>query len=311
MGIFGRKSKSGEEAAMDEALPFFTSAEAARLRTLVVEEFARRGVAVTEYPDRVVSEEGATYGLWNLGALCRGVEGSDAEWPAIVAGHVGTLLNPPPAADELSDEELLECIHARAFGTAFLPDGVMNAMAYAHPLADGLVELLALDFPETVITVADENLVGRDISAMWAAGRARTAAVPIDDIQWSGEEGDPRMALVSGESFFVASLALDMPALLARVYGQRDYPHGVVVGLPHRHSVALHPIDSIASLSAVNQVVRFTAFSFRDAAGGISPDAYWWNGHELTRITRQGPDGNPGVVAAGEFGEMLNRLPPA
>lgn len=116
------------------------------------------------------------------------------------------------------------------------------------------------------------------------------------------------VTVVAGGSFYLASRAIDMTGLLAEVFGERSYPHGVVVGFPHRHMLVLHPIDDARSLQAVGQAAQITAMAFAGAAGAISPILHWWNGGDFQAVSRIGDDEVVGIVADGPFLEALNSL---
>jgi hypothetical protein len=85
--------------------------QAATLRRLVREAFARHGREVTTEADHVKDDTGAEFGLWNLGVLCG--QHKERKWPALVETHVGNLVSPGNDIEALPEEQLLDLVHLR------------------------------------------------------------------------------------------------------------------------------------------------------------------------------------------------------
>jgi hypothetical protein len=304
--MFGRDKKSSD--AMDESLNFMTKADADEFRKRVARAFGHAGMPVQVHPDHLLASDGQQFGLWNLAVYCHEAERGRKDWDDLIARHVHTMLNPPPSVSTLSDAELLAVIHTRLFpGDGFgEPSGDVRAMG--REVLHDVVEMLVADFPETVVSLSETDIAQRDASALWARARANTAAARIDEVAPLTSPGGATITVVMGESFFVASRVMDIEPLLREVFGERGYPHGVVVGVPNRHQVVLHPLDDARSIEAIGTAAHFTAIGFSDSPGGISPLLYWWNGKVFQTVSHIDEDGGLGIVADGPFLDAVNAL---
>jgi len=304
--MFGRKKTAS--ATMDEHLTFMTEAEAAEIRALLSQAFAAEGLPAEVLVDHVLAANGRQFGLWNIAAACHAAEGGRADWDGLIAGHVHTVLNLPPATADLSDAELLERVHSRLYDAPMLEQSGASAGEYGRAIAEHIIELLVADFPDTITTLGPADVAARDIDALWAHGRAHTMAAPVEEKGELEARDGAKVIVAMGESFYLASRIVDMPSLLLEVFGERDYPHGVVVGVPHRHQVVLHPMDDLRSVYAAGVAAHFTATGYSDAPGGISPLLYWWGGDGFQTVSRIGDDGTVGIQAEGAFLDAVNAL---
>jgi hypothetical protein len=79
-----------------------------------------------------------------------------------------------------------------------------DMLSYAWPLADGLAEVLCLNFPDTVTYLRPEDVARRDPQRLLDAARRNTAAEPIDAVHTQRFNGG-QYQLLAGESVFVGS----------------------------------------------------------------------------------------------------------
>ena len=184
----------------------------AAVRRAAVDALARRGITVTPAPedapgdDWFVGSDGMQYRLYNLQLQCAQLPAQD--WPRAVEGHFDRLLAGRTAARpaDLGDAELLAQIRTRLNPPEV---GAMVSMSYARPAFGGLLAGLSRDLPTTVQTVGDQDVAGRDLDLLYQAGQRNTDAEPM-----SLQRLDHGVVAVTGESYFIASKALNIPALI-------------------------------------------------------------------------------------------------
>ncbi len=313
MGLFGRRRRgedaddAGDSGDRDPAVPFLTRADAAEVRRLAQRAFAEAGVDVVIHADRFEATDGRAFGLWNLAATCRNAERGRREWPDIVARHVRALLAPTPSPDALSAEEILARTVVRVYGADSVPVHT-GWFSYVRPIADDLLEALVLDLPESVLMLRDQDVERVGIEALRHAGLERLLREPVDAIESVRAARGATFQVVLGDSVYTASRILAMRDLLIRVYGEREYPDGVLVAVAHRHQVALHPLDGPGAVDAINAMVAFAKAGFDEGAGGVSPNLYWWHDGALTRLSRVDDDGSIAVEVGPDLAGVLSRL---
>jgi len=214
----------------------------------------------------------------------------------------------PTGLGDLAPEEVLARVYLRVMGTPTLPEPWQSGHGYARELDGDLVEVLAVDLPESVTVLPTEDVERLGEDALRAAGRENLLREPIESHEVLAAPDGPAVHVVEGESFFTASKLLVLDDVLRRTIGERELPYGVLVSAPVRHLLAFHPIEDIGVIQAVNRMAAFTASVYSDGAGAVSPYVYWWRDGDLIQLTALDDDGQVHVVAGGEFTEVLNSL---
>ena len=133
-------------------------------------------------------------------------------------GMSGVFGGPPAAGqfghDELpsDDAELMHTLRSRLMDRlpASPPDVTFG---YARQLGP-LHEVLCRDLPETVSTLSDQALAGRDVELFFAAARRNTELEPSDLQQMPTKSGID-LWLLEGDGFFVASQLPWLPKRIA------------------------------------------------------------------------------------------------
>ncbi|PFG38272.1 hypothetical protein ATJ97_0745 [Georgenia soli] len=307
MGWFGRRREERTDDAPDSALPFLTATDAAEIRRLTQQAFAAAGIDAVIHEDHLAGTDGHKYGLWNVAASCHNAPGGRREWPAVVERHVRALLAPTAGTADLPDEEVRARTFLRLYGAGALPADP-TSLSYTRPVADDLVEALALDFPDSVVTLTDGDVARFDPEELRRAGLENLLREPVDEIESIDLPAGGSIQVVYGESVYTASRILAMRDLLMRVYGEREYPNGVLVTVAHRHQIGLHPLDGPEALPVINALAGFAKNGFDDAPGGISPHLYWWHGGAFERISRVSDDGAIGIEVRPGLAEALERV---
>ncbi|HSE10804.1 MAG TPA: hypothetical protein VLB29_19225 [Nocardioidaceae bacterium] len=294
----------------DPEFDFLTAQQGARFRELARATFAEAGVEVIPHAQHLEASDGRQFGLWNLAAQCAQAPRGERQWREIVSAHVATTLRgiEGPAVADLSDDEVLANVYLRVMGHTTLPPDWRQWYSYARPLAGDLIELLALDLPDTVTLLGDEDVTRIGEERLREAGRRNLLRSPVESYEVAGEPGAGALHLVEGESFFTASKLLELGHLLQATWGKRDLPYGVVVSVPIRHMVAFHPIEGVDVLDAVQRLTGLTASMFNDTPGGVSPFVYWWRDGELTQISAFDDEDKLQVLVDGELSDVLNEL---
>ncbi|ORA59211.1 hypothetical protein [Mycobacteroides franklinii] len=273
------------------------------IRALAVQDLDRRGLSVQSAAhdasgdDRLVDDAGHQYWLHNLQLQCAKLP--ESEWAGAVEFHFRQQFaaREAPRVGDLAYVEFLAQVRTRLQQ----PDtSGMLSMNYARPAFDGLVAELSRDLPTAVRTVSDSDVAGRDLDFLYEVGQRNTDAEPttIDRL-------DHEVFALTGDSFFIASKALNMPHLIDTVLGGRA-PLGVLFGVPYRSVLLLHAVGSAAPGEAVSLLASATLRQAYDAPGGtVSHNTYFWQRGTAQCITRINPDTQIlEILVDGAFGEV-------
>ena len=285
MGLF-KKKPAAEPALPDEALPFFARDQADRFRRTLAAAFAEHGLEVEVRLDHLVDSQGREFGLHTLATACFNDERGERAWSELTRDHARRILAAinSPATEELgSTEAVLAHVFPRLVDT--LSIGQLP-LGYSTEFSDGVVEVLNLDLPDSVLTLNDDHVAqhgGR--SQLRAAGIRNLLGVLAGLEVESLSGGEASLLVMTNDSMFTASTVLVMPELLARI-GVTRSERGVLVCLPFRHQVAVHEIRDASVVPSLNAMVNFALTGYKEGAGPVTPHVFWWRSGTFEQLTR-------------------------
>lgn len=283
MGIFGNKSAGTDTP--DPHLTFFSISAANEFRALTRQVFAELGYEVDVHPDHAVDGAGRKFGFWNIAAVCQSEP--QPVWPELIRAHLQRLLTSFDAPDPFQDLSPAD-IPGRTFARLYEESVVPELGGHPHrEFAPGVIEMLALDLPDTVAVFRHENARAYGgYEALRKQGMANLHALEVERLEHlTPPEGGTVTALI-GESFYTASRALLLPGLATELTGRRireDY--GWLMCIPNRHQVAWHVIEDSSVIGAVSGMARFAAAGYTNSPGPLSPHVFWWNGTGYEQLT--------------------------
>jgi hypothetical protein len=177
---------------------------------------------------------------------------------------------------QLIAEDALDRREFRA-GESFAP-GLRTVFALASPdgaeyVPDSLLERHG--GAPALRTLALHNTVTRERSDACLLVRSD----PNDNL--------PRGAFfqLAGRSHFVASLALDLTRC-GRAVGIQPGPDGLLFAVPSRNLLLIHAIRDESCQDSMNALAMRAVRAHRQAAGALSPDAFWWHDGRIEVISR-------------------------
>jgi hypothetical protein len=300
VGLFNRN----EREPADETLPELTVGGAQRLRDLVRGSMAVSGYEVTVYAGHVEDADGRQFGLGSLARRLADPRLPAKRWPSVVDDHVRRLLASVDGPDEFDvpTEDLLDRTYLRLYEAGSLPDG--DWWSYGREVLPGVLELLALDLPDSVATFNDEQVAKHGLDRLRTAGIANLRREEVEErATYEGVE------ILVG-SMFMASTVLVLRDIVLRTTGEARLPNGVLVAVPFRHQLLYHVPRDVGVVDALNAMAGNAAAGYETEVGPISPHVYWWYDGGFQQITHRDDDGRIEVHVAGGFGEVLTRLVP-
>ncbi|MDQ1645751.1 MAG: hypothetical protein QOJ50_1935 [Cryptosporangiaceae bacterium] len=312
MGIIRRRRGGDEDGPVAEPDPefrYFSRDQGAQFRALARQVFAEQGVETVVYPTYLEAQGGQRYGLHNLAAACHGARRGETDWPDVVKDHAERILRAtsgPVPFEAISTEDVLAHTYLRVLNADSLPS--RDSFGYARELADGLLEVFALDQPETVVMFRDEEVERFGLDPLREAGLTNLLAEPLGSHEVVSGFDESKLHVVMGESVFTASKVLVIRDVLRRTIADTDTPHGILVCMPFRHQLAFHVPRDASAVPALQSLAGFAANGYEDGVGALSPFVYWWQDGRLQQLSRADEDGALRVEVDGEFGSVLGRL---
>ncbi len=227
-----------------------------------------------------------------------------ADWPDMVEQYVSDLRI---AVDGSPWERVRGPLRARILAA----DASMSGMLQ-RPVADGLVEAVMTEHGShpvpggELVPVGDALGWGVAEHAVFDAARANVRAAAALEAERFTIDGTELIALF-GTSHYTATHVLWLSEHLAAVPGYAD-ANGALVVLPHRHLIAVHPIESAAVVDAAGTLLRFAARQFETCPGPISDQLYWWHDGALHRLPSDSVGETLQVFPSDRFAALLDRL---
>ncbi len=175
----------------------------------------------------------------------------------------------------------------------------------ARPLAESVVEALVLDRPTHVMTLAGDQpekwgLTPDELFEIGFANVRREVPPAIQRI-----DAEPSAATIFaavGDSFFTTTWVRWLDELT-------EIPaEGALVGLPHRHTILIHPIRDLSVLSAVQHVITGTRLLYERGPGSLSRHVYWWRRGSLRWLPSSLEEDRIELRPPEDFTAMLERL---
>jgi hypothetical protein len=312
------------EAAPDALWPLGDEVATALLGLLEVELRARglrwRVVARDEL------EVGRTDAPWPgaplyLRTLCERMRrGPKADWPDLIEQYVHGLRN----TDEVRSlprngvwAQMREPLRSRILAAD--PANAALSGALVRTAADGLVEAVVTEAgrggPHSATgaaaggePVSAGEALGWGVAerAVFEAARANVRGGPRLEAERFTIDGTGLLALF-GPTHYAATHVLWLSDYLAGTPGWNE-ANGALVVLPHRHLIAVHPIESAAVIAAAGTLLRFGTRQYETCPGPLSDQLYWWHGGELDRLPSDSVGETLQVFPSDRFAALLERL---
>jgi hypothetical protein len=177
--------------------------------------------------------------------------------------------------------------------------------AVHRPGPEGTVEVLVIDLPRSVRTVArsEANAWPADDVELFAIGRANlTLNGKLIDNTVAVQPGVD-LHLYTGDTFYAGS-----HALILESYLPANLPNGVLVGFPKRDVLLAHHIHNIGVTEAIGAMLQAILGMYRDGPGSLSPNLYWFRNGEFTMLPYQLHEESLDFSPPEAFADMLNDL---
>ncbi|OLF06411.1 hypothetical protein [Actinophytocola xanthii] len=273
-----------------------------RLLNLVRRSPAFLGMRVVVHEDRVEVRDPAEVVL-GLGPVVDVVVGAPwDQWPDLVDDRLARMLTAVVEGSPELDgptEGVLERVYARLRPVAGSPTGWWT---YAREVAPGLLMVLALDHPDRVAVLNDDQVERHGYDRLLRAG-LDNLCTQLPDTYATREDVH---VLVGGDH--VASTVLVLPWVVEVVIGVVDQPFGVLVGIPDHTTLVFHVLrDGAGARHAVREIARVAADQHARSDVPLSREVYWWRPGSPTLE----PVAQRAGTADGVLGEdLVTRYPP-
>lgn len=291
-------------------LPALSRDGAKALTRLVRECFVRHGVeTVPDGRGALVAMDGRRYGLTDLSMTVAPEPAS--RWPGLVDRHVTGLMVSSAQVGPLSLDEVRTQLYPRLRWAEDLPH---PAPSYAPRPLPGVAELAAVDYPSHVSELLSDETVER--IGGWPAARevamANLRALPAmhrDTVRADDARTDSDVHVLTTDDFFGPSRVLVLAETLAGIGIERP-SYGVLLAVPNRHLLALHPLEGPGVVAALQVLARISTGEHDEKPGALSRHVYYVpaSGAAAQQVTSFAADGTLSINVSGALAEAFTAL---
>jgi hypothetical protein len=277
--MFSFFRRKGKNQPPPEWANFFTSEEYAAFLAAIDTYFKGIGMPYT-VEDGVVRTTWAigdtsmhNLGLMNVSQMCK--QGQLGDYVAIVHNHFDTMRKSQDFIVEFY-ERISDFEFARPFlGTRIYHKDHVKSIGQDNvvyqTITDDMIAMLVLDMPQAISSVKPSQ------AEAWGKSNDELLALGLQNIRENYpfevrviESIVPLKAVIQ-DHFFGANIILDFerhPELLGN--------HGTLVGVPHRHTTLLYPIEDVEVMKAIQVMLVMIHGMHQEGPGSISDCLYWY-----------------------------------
>lgn len=188
------------------------------------------------------------------------------------------------------------------------------APTYAEQPLPGVALVAAIDYPTHVAELHSDEAV--EHVGGWATVRDAALdnlrALPAmhqDTIRADPERDDASVHVLTTDDFYGPSRVLVMDEVLAGL-GIAPPTHGVLVAVPNRHLLALHPLEGPGVVAALGLLARISTGEHEEKHGALSRHVYFLpaDGSAAQQVTSFADDGTLTIGVVGALAEVFGAI---
>jgi hypothetical protein len=170
--------------------------------------------------------------------------------------------------------------------------------------ADDIYAMLVFDLPHSIMNVQPNQ------AANWGKSLEELFDIGVQNIRENypvkpslESFADFNIWFLNSDHFFTPNVVFNlenMPQLLGK--------QGALVGIPHRHSVIIYPIDSIKVVEAINKLIPAIYGMNQEGPGSVSNQVFWYKAGRFEPIRYELSEKELRLFPSGEFVQMLETL---
>jgi len=304
------RTRSRPFAPLPPVYPFHDRRCRERFLQLVRDYLGRGGrTVIIEAGVAQVEGDSQLHGLTNLAQTCH--QAPPEAWPRIVAEHLaksdrGRLEATVEGLAEGGFEQVAAQLAVRIHPESYLPISRRPHLVHRVDLP-GTFSVLVLDIGPSMLAVPTPiaELWGVPVGELFDRALANIARA--NQGRWSTFALPPSgvciLDALDGDHY-ATSHVLRRDAFLPRT-GE----HGNLIALPTRGALLSQPLDGPLSLRAIEELLMFTTWSFREGPNSITPHLYWRTADGRLSLQQGSSEGGKVRFAPSpEFVDLMARL---
>jgi hypothetical protein len=251
------------------------------------------------------------FGFSNLGLMnvAQGCKQEDKKYyKEIIGEHFNSMIRANKFDKEfeiIADnfEEVKKYIGVRLYDNDYVAH-IGKELTIGKDFAGDIYSMIVFDFPDSVLSINPEQ------TTAWNKTTDELFEVGISNIKskypltiTKESFGEFSIWFVQGEHFFTPNIVFDIENR-QELIGSK----GSLVGLPHRHSAIIYPIENLEVVKAINGLIPTIYGMNQEGPGSLSNNLFWYKDKTFTQLPYKIEEGKLQFYPPDNFVELLNEL---
>jgi len=245
-------------------------------------------------------------GLLNLAQVCK--QNELENYKEIINDHFNTLVKANQFDKEFAKiadnfEEVKQYIGVRLYHHEYA-DCIGKENTIGKDFAGDIYEMLIFDFPDSIVNVKPEQ------ATAWKKTEEELFEIGIENIKQNYPStvtnenfGEFSVWFADDEHFFAPNIVFDLENR-KELIGSK----GALVGLPHRHSAIIYPIENLEVVKAINGLIPTIYGMNQEGPGSLSNNLFWYKDKTFIELPYKVEDNELKFYPPDKFIELLNEL---
>jgi hypothetical protein len=247
------------------------------------------------------------FGLVNLAQVCK--QGPQHEWEENIENFFKSMERSNELENEFeerkTDFEFVRPFLAVRIYNIEYADSVGRENFIYRQLSEQVMATLVFDLPDSIMNIKPENIIpwNKTQDELFTIGYENARENYPVHIQ-KQQFGEIVLWIALSDHFFGPNIILSLDGEHQHLVGT----HGALVGLPHRHTVFIYPIEDIAVTDAIRALIPTVHGMNMEGPGSISHELYWYKDGVIVNLPYELTEDKLIFKPPESFVDMLNSL---
>lgn len=245
-------------------------------------------------------------GLTNVAQVCK--LDDQKLYKEIIKEHFDSIMRTHKFEKEIDKivndfESVRKYLGVRLYDNEYVSQ-IGKELVIGKEFAGDIFAMIVFDFPDSVISIKPEQIEpwNKSVDELYEIGKENIREkYPINISQ--EDFGEFSIMFVSAEHFFTPNIVLDIENQ-SKLIGS----HGSIIGLPHRHSVLIYPIENLEVIKVINGLIPTVYGMNQEGPGSLSNNIFWYFNNTYTQLPYNLDNNKLQFIPPDNFIEMLNKL---
>lgn len=245
-------------------------------------------------------------GLMNVAQVCK--QEDKKYYKEIITEHFNSLIRAykfDKEFEKIADnfEEVKKYIGVRLYDNEYVAH-IGKELTIGKEFAGNINSMIVFDFPDSVLSIKPEQTTAwnKTIDELFEIGVSNIRSkYPLTITKEAF--GEFSIWFVQGEHFFTPNIVFDIENR-QELIGSK----GSLVGLPHRHSAIIYPIENLEVVKAINGLIPTIYGMNQEGPGSLSNNLFWYKDKTFTQLPYKIDEEKLQFFPPDNFVQLLNEL---